>query len=276
MTLTPEMKSIIDNKMIGVNSIRRSGLSHFNFLDDYGSLIANTEKNLAALVKAGFDETELPYYRGCLEMLALTIGDRTSTDVQAVAKSQEYARIVADVAVYRVELGVVGRSIAKNSGNRKVQQKYKQIIKGSGDIDNAIDILGLVSMVQSYPELAVRIRPDGKTIDENYCKNASEKAMALLQLKGYVVVNGVPQNNGTDYLNRLITLCIDNQSDIKEFAQAAFCKDPDFYNANFTSKFRKNNPADDTDDLNGDSSGNGSSGNLNNTSDIIAETAVAS
>jgi hypothetical protein len=29
---------------------------------------------------------------------------------QAVAKSQEYARIVADVAIYRVELRVVGRS----------------------------------------------------------------------------------------------------------------------------------------------------------------------
>jgi hypothetical protein len=122
-------------------------------------------------------------------------------------------------------------------------------MKGTGIIDATIDIFGLVAIIRLYLELAARIRPDGKLINEEYCKAAIQNATDLLLLKGYVIVNGVPQNNGTDFINRLITLCLLNQATIKEFAQAAFCKNPDYYKANFTSKYRKSSSDDDSDDL---------------------------
>jgi hypothetical protein len=107
----------------------------------------------------------------------------------------------------------------------------------------------LVASVKQYPELAARIRPDGKIIDVLYCDAAIASATDVLQLKGFVIVNGVPQGNGTDIINQLITLCMDNMAEIKEFAQAAFCKNPDYYNANFTSKYRTSSSNDDSDDL---------------------------
>jgi hypothetical protein len=245
MALSSESKSSIEHKMAEVKKCRRSGLAHAAFLDDYGSLVANTEKNCTVLINAGLDATLLPYYRDCLEMLTLTIGGQTGTDAESEAKGQEYYTLASTNEVCRKELGIVGKYIVKNCGNRKIQQKYKQILKGSGDIDNALDNIGLVSIIEKYRLLAAKIRPAGKVIDEQYCAEAKKNALALLQLKGYVIVNGVPQNNSADYLNRLITICLDNQAVIKEFAGAAFCNDQDYYNANFTSKYRKNTSEDD-------------------------------
>jgi hypothetical protein len=249
MALTPELRTTIQQNAFNLRTIRRAGLSHYNYFDDYSSLIANTEKNLPALVQAGFDESQLPYYRGCMEMLATTLGDRTGVDPEFDTKSQRYLTISTINKDYKAELTVVCRSIAKNSDNRKIQQKFKQIMKGSGDIDDAIDILGLVAIVKQYPELAARIRPAGKVIDDTYCTAATASAMELLQLKGYVVTNGRVQSNSSDFINRIITLCMENQATIKEFAQAAFCKNLDYYNANFASKYRKTGTPDDPDDF---------------------------
>jgi hypothetical protein len=182
-------------------------------------------------------------------MLATTLGDRTGVDPEFDTKSQRYLTISTINKDYKAELTVVCRSIAKNSDNRKIQQKFKQIMKGSGDIDDAIDILGLVAIVKQYPELAARIRPAGKVIDDTYCTAATASAMELLQLKGYVVTNGRVQSNSSDFINRIITLCMENQATIKEFAQAAFCKNLDYYNANFASKYRKTGTPDDPDDF---------------------------
>ncbi len=274
MALTPEMKSLIEKKAAEVRKIRRSGLSHYNYLDDYGSLIANLEKNLAKIVQAGLDETQLPYYRGCLELLAKMISDGSGNDPESEEKAVEYALLVNIIAEFRLELGVVGRFIAKNSKNRKVKQKYKQIAKGSGDIDNAIDILGLVAMVKKYPSLAARIRPEGKVIDDAYCEEASEKAIALLQMKGFVIVNGVLQNSGSDFVNRIITLCLENQAEIKEFTKAAFCKDPDYYNANFTSKYRKTSSGDSDDLDDDDDSETDDQQEVNTSTETVTETAT--
>jgi hypothetical protein len=249
MALTPELKELIQKDAANLTVTHRPGMSILSFVDDHSSIIANTEKNLPALVKAGFDSSRLPYMQGCLEMLTTAVGDPTGIDSESEAKSIKYESLANVVMENKAELAVVCRSIVKNSGNRKVQQKFKRIMKGTGIIDATIDIFGLVAIIRLYLELAARIRPDGKLINEEYCKAAIQNATDLLLLKGYVIVNGVPQNNGTDFINRLITLCLLNQATIKEFAQAAFCKNPDYYKANFTSKYRKSSSDDDSDDL---------------------------
>jgi hypothetical protein len=250
MALTPELKETILKDAANLTVTHRPGMSIINFLDDHSSIIANAVKNLPVLEKAGFDSTKLLYMQGCLEVMSTSIGDPTGIDSESEAKSIKYESLAKVVMENKTELIVVCRSIAKNSGNRKVQQKFKRIMKGSGIIDAAIDIFGLVSIIRLYLELAARIRPDGKLINEDYCKAAIQNATDLLQLKGYVIVKGVPQNNGTDFVNRIITLCLQNQAIIKEYAQAAFCKNPDYYKANFTSKYRTSSSDDDSDDLN--------------------------
>lgn len=245
MALSSESQSSIESKMAEVKKCRRPGTGHAAFLDDHGSLIANAEKNSTALINAGMDATQLPYYRDCFELLTMTVGGQTGTDTESEEKSQEYYTLASINGEFRKELGIVGKYVAKNCGNRKIQQKYKQILKGSGDIDNALDNISIVSILEKYPQLAAKIRPAGKVINEQYCAEAKKNALALLQLKGYVIVNGVPQNNSSDYQNRLITVCLDNQATIKEFAAAAFCNNQDYYNANFTSKYRKTTSEDD-------------------------------
>jgi len=249
MALTPELRTTIQQNALNVGTIRRAGLSYYNYFDDHSSIIANTEKNLPALVQAGLDESQLPYYRGCMEMLAAALGDGTGLDPEFDIKSQKYLTICTINKEYKAELTVVGRFVAKYSNNRKIQQKFRQIMKGSGDIDDAIDILGLVAIRKQYPELAAKIRPAGKVIDDAYCAAASASAIELLQLKGYVVTNGKVQSNSSDFINRIITLCLENQSTIKEFAQAAFCKNLDYYNANFASKYRRSGSQDEPDDF---------------------------
>jgi hypothetical protein len=249
MALTEEVTTQIQTNIAGVKKAVRSGLSYENFLDDHSSLIANTEKNLPQLIQAGLDGTKMPYYRGCLVMLAAAIANRSGADPETEKKVSDYDVIAKTVIEDRKKLLLVGRSIAKNCGNRVIQQKIKHILKGSGDMDNALDILGLVPILKKFPILAARIRPEGILLDEAFCKAAMEKALNLLTLKGYVIVNGVPQNSGTDYIGKLVTLCITNQNEIKEFAEAAFLSRPDYYKANFTSKYKKRGGNDTIDDL---------------------------
>jgi hypothetical protein len=102
-------------------------------------------------------------------------------------------------------------------------------------------------MVDLYKMLALQIKPDGKIIDEAYCKIAKDNAVALLQKKGFVMVKGVPVNNTVDRQNRILTLCIQNQKKLKTFAKAAYCKNMEYYKTRYTSQFKRSVDEDDED-----------------------------
>jgi hypothetical protein len=110
------------------------------------------------------------------------------------------------------------------------------LAKGSGMIDDMTDSVGLTSFIAQHPEQAAQIRPAGQVIDAQFLEQAKNRAVGLLAARGFVLEHGVPQNAAVDRQNRLLTLCLNAQSDIKKFAYAAFCDDIEYYNRHYASE----------------------------------------
>lgn len=142
----------------------------------------------------------------------------------------------------RKRLGVVAAYVVEKSGDKKALRNYRYIAKGSGPIDTLTDNLGLSALVRQFPEMASQIKPGGQAVDAKYLDEATARAVELLAMSGYVMERGVPQNVAVDRQNRLLTLCMQAQSDIKKFAAAAFFDNIEYYNSNYASDIRPQTP----------------------------------
>jgi hypothetical protein len=247
MALTPEIEARIEEQMASVKELLRTSLNKDEFISDHTFFLANMESDLDKLLAAGLPQDKPEFFRGCFDMLVMAVGERGGSSAAPSDKKLQYDGMEKLLNENRIELGVAGKYIADNSGDPAMVKRFKYIQKGSGNIDSARDIIGLAGMVKLYPELALQIKPDGKTIDEAYCKSAVDNAVELLRLKGFVLVKGVPQNNSVDRQNRIMTLCIQNQNLLKTFAKAAFCKNIEYYNARYTSQYKKGTSDDGAD-----------------------------
>jgi hypothetical protein len=249
MALTPENEATIEQSMASLKVLLRTSLNKDEFISDHTFFLANMESDLGKLHVAGLPLDKPEFFRGCFDVLVMAIGERGGSSAAPSEKKVQYDGMEKLLGENRVELGVAGKYIADNSGDPAMVKRYKYIQKSSGVIDSAKDVIGLSGMVKLYPELALQIKPDGKTIDEAYCKGAVNNAVELLRIKGFVMVKGVPQNNSVDRQNRILTLCIQNQNLLKTFAKAAFCKNMEYYNTRYTSQFKKSTSDDDDVDV---------------------------
>jgi hypothetical protein len=134
---------------------------------------------------------------------------------------------------------VVGRHIYDVHKDSTVKNVIGKSLNGTGAVAGLTKILELVSMIRAYPETALQIRPGGVAVDDLYCTMVTSRALELLKLRGYIVVRGVPKNSKVDRLNRIITLCIQAQTNIKKFAKAALLNEFGYYKDNYCSITRR-------------------------------------
>lgn len=251
MALSLELNQTIEQKIAEVDSglYRRPGTSLNKFIDAYSSILAQTSKDSAKLIGAGFNGSNIPLYNGYLELLSLTLGER-----RGVSPDSQENRVVFDTQMVLAELDkkrlmVVANYIAGKLNDKTINRNLKEIAKGNGIIDTLCDDLALTAIVKKYPQLASQIRPGQFEVTEEYCDQVRKRAVDLLALKGFVVEQGVPQNFQVDRQNRLITLCMEAISDIREFANAAFFDNTKYYNDFYASPFRQQSSgSDDTSD----------------------------
>jgi hypothetical protein len=241
MAITPELMEKIDKEMLALteDDYRRPGTSINKFIDDLSGNLAQANFDLIALANAGFDASNMPYYNALLEMLSLVHAERRGIVTDTPEKRAYFDKQIVEAELDKKRLMVVAGHIVEMTGSKKLQRNYRVIAEGSGYVDMLNDVLALVSMVLGYPKYSSQIKPGGVEITDAYCKDASNRAVELLLLKGYVVEHGVPQNKSVDWQNRIVTLCLRAQSDIKKFANAAFFEKLDYYNSNYASDSRR-------------------------------------
>ena len=68
---------------------------------------------------------------------------------------------------------------------------------------------------------------------------SEQKALGLIKLRGEVVADGDDSKEQVDRQNRLMTLCINAQREIKLFAEMAFYDDTERYNQFYASDARR-------------------------------------
>jgi hypothetical protein len=223
LQIEAEKAALIDS------DIRRSGHTASDFADILTKLFANAKSDQQQLVDAGMSATYLEYCDALLQKLSKDLAFRYGTSTEKPDErlyfEQQYSAIQKD---RRYMLAVVSH-IVERCGDKKIKQNYKHIVKGSSIIDSLHDCLALAVIIKKYPDFAAEIRPKGMTIDAAYCTLVENKAAELLKLKGYVVDNDLTPTDEVNQLNRIITLCVNAQSQLKKFAYAAFIDESEHY-----------------------------------------------
>lgn len=214
---------------------RRPGTSIVKFIGELSGLLAQTEEDLEELVAAGFERSNMTLYRGMLETLSLAHGERVVTAPETIEQRAKLNALTAEAETDRRRMAIVARHIADETGDPIVIGAVRRINKGSGALDNLVDVISLSALVRDHLDTASGIKPGGVLVDEQYVSDASARAIEVLQMRGYTVDNGVAKNAAVDRQNRLMTLCLNAQSQIKKYAYAAFFDRPDYYSANYAT-----------------------------------------
>lgn len=237
MSISPELTKEIEKEISGLtkSDFRRPGGSINKFIGEFSSTLAQAAEDMDMLVKTGFDASRMPKYNALLEMFSMAYGERIGSVQDTPEKRVRFDAQMALAEKDRKMLGVVCAHIAEKSGSKKAQQNYRFINKGSGIIDTLTDNLGLAALVKEFPQLAAEIKPGAYEINAKYLEEVVSRAVELLQMKGIVVEQGVPQSVAVERQNRLLTLCLNAQSYIKKYAYAAYFDNMDYYNSNYAS-----------------------------------------
>ncbi len=216
---------------------RRPGISLDAFLADYGQTLAQADTDKDKLTGAKFDWTKMEKYRGYLELLTIAHGERIGLAPATIEKQPEYIAKMEIVKADRRYMSRVANHIVDVTNDKSAAHSLKAINKGSGDIDILNDIMSFIPFIKRYPDLAKQICPNCVEITDSYLDQAKDRAIELFQMRGYV--KGSPENSNVDRQNRILTLCLNAQSEIKKFADSAFCEDQDYYSANYSNYVRK-------------------------------------
>jgi hypothetical protein len=231
MGISAELEQRIEAEKAALTGpdIRRSGYTASDFADTLTQLFANAKSDQQQLVAAGMSATYLDYCDALLQKLSKDLALRYGTSIDKPEErlyfDQQYSAVQKD---RRYMLAVVSH-IVERCGDKKVKQNYKHIVEGTSIVDTLNDCLALAVIIKKYPNFAAEIRPNGVTIDAEYSTAAENRAAELLKLKGYVVDKGLTPTDEVNQLNRIVTLCVNAQSELKKFAYAAFIDDSEHY-----------------------------------------------
>ncbi len=241
MTISNGLLAEIEAEIAALNpdKYRRPAMSLDAFLADYGQTLAQADTDKDKLTGAKFDWTKIEKYRGYLELLTITHGERIGLTPATIEKQPEYIAKMDIVKSDKRYMSRIANHIVDVTNDKSAAHSLKAINKGSGDIDVLNDIMSFIPFIKRYPDLAKQICPNCVEVTDSYLDQARDRAIELFQMRGYVVNKGLPENSNVDRQNRILTLCLNAQSEIKKFADSAFCENQDYYNSNYASSFRK-------------------------------------
>ena len=109
------------------------------------------------------------------------------------------------------------------------------IRKGYGNIDTLHDIIAGNSVINNNLEFLSQVRPGGKEVTPQFLAESKALALQLIELRGDVTAAADDGSFHVDRVDRLITLCIKAQQEIKLFADIAFYDDQEHYNKHYAS-----------------------------------------
>ncbi len=245
MTISIEVLLVIESEIAALTpeKYRRPAIRFDVFMDEYGKNLIQAERDKDKLIATQFDWTKMEKFRGYSELLTIAHGERIGCGAAIIKKPPEYSAKMAVVKADRRYLFRIARHIADMSNDKNVKQSYSAISKGTGELDILNDILSLVHFIRRFPEYAQEISPSGIKINEEYMDKAIGRAKEVFVLRGDVIKKGELRNKNTDRQNRILTLCLNAQSEIKKFADFAFYENPEYYRTYYASKARKQSKA---------------------------------
>jgi hypothetical protein len=253
MTITEEMNAIIENDMAALDQedVLRSGRSFEDFVDEFSVLLAQATEDEALLVAAGFDFSSMPRYRAYLEKLMAEHGARVVAEADTTASIEAFHAGMPRAEADKKVLMAVGRFVVARTRAPEARRVYKMVRKGRGQVDTLNDNIAMVGFVRRFSETAALVRPGGQAVDDAFLSRVEEDAVRLLKIRAEALTAGDDVSLQVDRQNRLITLCVLAERDIKLYAESAFYDDSDRYNRFYASRARRGSGTDEAPEAGG-------------------------
>jgi hypothetical protein len=250
MSISPELDKKIEDQMKGVTKFQRPKGGIDLFLEVFPGYVGRAAVDKSALVGAGLDENKFEEYEGLSEKLSREHAVRVNADGSQNQSDVEYNKMFPSAEEDFKILISAARFAVKSTGSPEIKRVYSQIPKGSKDTEILSGTLALVEFCRQHPEIIAMVRPAGRTIDEAFLKMAENNALTLQKLKGAADNTEKQESISVDRQNRLITLCVQAQRQIKLFAEQAFLFNPDHYDKYYAESANGKSIGDEEDDQN--------------------------
>lgn len=237
MTLAPALVTLIENEMAALEKkdFLRPGMGFDKHVGEFSNLLAQVKEDEVPLTQAGFEFSLLSKFYGYLEMITQVHGDRVVAESDKKASRKEFNEKMPEAKEVKKLLMAVGRYIVTRTESNEDKKVYDMVRKGHGDVDTLTDIVTMAAFLRKHDPLTQEVRPGGKTVDAGYLDDVERKALDLIKLRGEAITSDDDSKEQVDRQNRLMTLTINAQREIKLFAEMAFYDDPDRYDQFYAS-----------------------------------------
>lgn len=223
------------------SNLLRSGRSNTVFIDEFSRLLAQAEEDKTDLKNAGFNIELLEMYKAILKKTALAYSKRTSA--QTDEKTKKYRVDVLKAKSTKRELSMLIRFLIIKTKNSEIIESYNNIKKNYKHLELLEDNIKMINIIKRNFEIVSQLSPNGKKITKEYLDQLQNEIIDIIALKGIVDTTISEETKSVNKLNRLLTLAVLAEREIKLFAKAAFFNNDNHYKKNYVSptirKFHK-------------------------------------
>ena len=237
MELSPALETLIEQEMAALTKgdYLRPGMGFDKHVGEFSNLLAQGKEDETLLTQAGFKFSLMSKFYGYLEMITKTHGERVVAESDKKESRKEFNLKMPEAKKDKKLLMAVGRYIVKRTDSKEDKKVYDMVADGHGDVDTLTDIVTIAAFLRKNKDLTAEVRPGGKTVDAGYLDNVEQKAINLIKLRGEAITSDDDSKEQVDRQNRLMTLTINAQREIKLYAEMAFYDDTDRYDQFYAS-----------------------------------------
>lgn len=237
MSISPEMNTMLESKMENLkrDQILRSGRSYNDFTDEFSGLLAQATEHRPILEASGFSFALMEEFNAILEKMVLVHGERVAAEGHADDAVKEYKEEMPKAKNNKKILSAVIRYLIAKTDDHEIKKMYDIVRKGHSQIDTLSDIISMTNIIRKYSEICFQVSPGGTTINEEFLEEVHQHALNLVALKGQADVVVQDMQNEVSRLNRITSLAVEAEREIKLFAEMAFYNDIEKYNQYYAS-----------------------------------------
>lgn len=244
MAPTPESLAAIRSEMNALSSFKEPNMKFDAFSGENGRYLAQMKIDKPALLKAGMSEELMTKFMDYNYVLTNEHALRLIHEGTGSPELVEFNTRL-ETSMFNLDcLKATLQYIMDEHKDDSVRIAYKKIMKGSGIQAKLNDIISFATLVEEHLDLAAEIKPDGKEINQEYITAVREDTYDMLRLYATVQSTTPDRTLHVDAQNRIITLCINAETKLKNYAKAAFVSDKEYYTEHYVNHvFRERNKA---------------------------------
>lgn len=214
--------------------VKRPPKSFAYHMNRYAQYLTQIEIDKEDLILSSFDWENTQQFYAIQTMINEIHAQSIAVEVKQSKADNQHHELLTNMIYYRKILMIVLRHINKQSCDIAIEATLCKIKKGNTHCDTIRDILLLCEIIGEHIELASGITPQGILVDEEYLARVSSKAEEALTLMGEPLLDMSDRARLVDLQSRLLMLSMEAIDYIKEYAEAAFFTNMNYFHQHYT------------------------------------------